>query len=100
MGAVLRELADALDCLLAALTHDVGGAELLPQRGALGIAAEQEDPLAAESLRRDHRAQPDGPVAHDRDRLARTDGRRDSRVVAGSHHVGEREPTTASARRP
>jgi hypothetical protein len=56
VGAVLRQLADSLDCFLAALAHDVGGAELLPQRGALRVAAEQEDPLGAETLRRDHTA--------------------------------------------
>ena len=86
---MLRQLADALDCFLAALAHDVGGAELLPQRGPLGVAAEQEDPLGAETLRRDHTAQPDGAVADHGDRLAGANLRRQGRVVAGSHHVGE-----------
>ena len=40
VGAVLRQLADALDRFLAALAHDVGRAEVLPKRGPLGVAAE------------------------------------------------------------
>ena len=68
--AVLGQLADALDRFLAALAHDVGGAELLPERGPLRVAAEQDDPLGAEALRRDHTAQPDGAVADHGDRLA------------------------------
>ena len=53
---MLGELADALDGFLAALAHDVGCAELLSQRGPLRVAAEQDDPLGAEALRRDHTA--------------------------------------------
>ena len=89
--AVLRQLADALDRFLAALAHDVGGAELLAERDPLRVVAEQDDPLGAEPLRGDHAAQPDGAVADDGDGLAGTDLRGECGVVAGAHHVGERE---------
>src|SRR6476646_7543406 len=39
------ELADALDGLVAPLAHDVGRAELPGQSDAVGMAAEQDDPL-------------------------------------------------------
>ena len=86
-----RQLPDALDRFLATLAHDVCGAELLPERRPLRVAAEQDDPLGAEALRRDHTAEPDGAVADDGDGLAGTDLRGDGGVVTGAHHVGERE---------
>ncbi len=53
---MLGQLADTLDCFLATFAHDVGGAELLSERGPLRVAAEQDDPLGAKALRRDHTA--------------------------------------------
>ena len=53
---MLGELADALDRFLAALTHDVGCAELLSEGGPLWVAAEQDDALGPKALRRDHTA--------------------------------------------
>ena len=47
--------------------------------------------LGAEPLRGDHPAQADGAVADHGDGLAATGLRRDGGVVAGAHHVGERE---------
>ena len=85
------QLADALDRLVAALADDVGGAELLSERDALGVVAEQDDLLGAEPLRGDHAAEADGAVADDGDRLAGRDPGRDGGVVAGSHHVGQRQ---------
>ena len=82
------EFADPLDCLVAALADDVGGAKLLPERNALGVVAEQDDLLGAEPLRCDHAAEADGAVTDDRDRCAGSHVGRDSGVVAGSHHVG------------
>ena len=73
MRAVLCQLADALDRFLAALAHDIGGAELLAERDPLRVAAEQDDPVGAQALRRDHPAQPDGAVADDGDGLAGAD---------------------------
>ena len=46
---------------------------------------------APSRLRGDHAAEADGAVADDRDGLARPDPRRERRVVAGAHHVGERQ---------
>ena len=56
MCSMLGELADALDRFLAALTHDVGCAELLSEGGPLWVAAEQDDALGPKALRRDHTA--------------------------------------------
>jgi hypothetical protein len=88
---VLRQLADALDRFLAALRHDVRCTELLSKRRALRIAAEQDDGVSAEALRGDHTAQPDGAVTDHGDRFAGTHLRGKSGVVAGAHHVRERE---------
>src|SRR5205085_12077379 len=64
VGAVAAgELANALDCLVAALADDVRRAEFLCERGPLVMAAENDDPLGAETLRGDHAAQPDGAVS-------------------------------------
>ena len=55
------------------------------------MAAEDEDPLGAETPGGDHAAQADGPVADDGHVLAGGDPRGTGGVVAGAHHVGERE---------
>ena len=86
----VRELADALDSLVAALAYDVGRAELLRECDAVGMAAEEDDLLRSETLRGDHAAQPDGAVADDGDDLAGADLGGEGRMVAGAHHVGER----------
>jgi hypothetical protein len=52
---------NALDSLVAAFTDDVGGAELLPERYALGVVAEQDDLLGLEALGGDHTAGPTAP---------------------------------------
>ena len=91
MRAVLRQLANALDRLVAALAHDVGGAELLAERDPVGVLPQQDDPLGPEPLRGDHTAQAYGAVADDRDGLAGADLRRERSMVAGAHHVGERQ---------
>ena len=80
MGAeAARQLADALDRLLAPLADDVGGAELLRERDPVGVTAEDDDLLRAEALGRDHAAQPDGAVADDGRRSCRADPRGDGR---------------------
>ena len=43
-------MADALGGLFATLAHDVGGAEVLPERDPLGVVAEQDDPLGSKPL--------------------------------------------------
>ena len=92
MGAAAAgQLEDALDAGLAALGDDVGGAELAPELRAGGVATEQDDPVRAEALGCDHAAQPDGAVADDGGDAARRDARAKGCVVAGAHHVGERQ---------
>jgi hypothetical protein len=83
------QLADAIDRLVAAFADDVGGAELVPERNALGVVAEQDDLLGAESLCGDHAAKANGAVADDRNRAAGRDPGRNGSVVAGPNHVGE-----------
>ena len=55
------------------------------------MVAEEDDLLGAEAPRRDHAAQADRAVADDGDRLAGPDVGGERGVVAGRHHVGERE---------
>ena len=64
------QLAHALDRLLAALAHHVGGAELPGELDAVRVAAHDDDLLGAEPLRRDDAAQADGAVADHGDRAA------------------------------
>jgi hypothetical protein len=59
------ELADPFDRLLDPLGDDVGGAELLRQRGPLGVAAEDDDLIGTEALGGDHAAESDCAVADD-----------------------------------
>ena len=80
--------------LVAALGDDVGGPEVRRQRLAVGVAREGDDPLGAEALGGEHAGEADGPVADDRDGLAGLDVRAHSGVVAGSHHVRERQQGT------
>ena len=64
----------------------------LRERDAVRVAAQDDDLLGAEALGGDHAAQADRAVADDGDRLARARRRAATRgVVAGAHHVGERE---------
>ena len=84
------ELAHALDRLVAALAHDVGGAELARQRDPVGVAAEDDDLLGAEALGGDHAAQADGAVADDGHRLAGAD-------LRGDHRRGGRSPSRPRA---
>ena len=55
------------------------------------MAAEDEDPLGAETPGGDHAAEADGAVADDGHVLAGSDPRGAGGVVPGAHHVGERE---------
>jgi hypothetical protein len=85
------DFARALDRLVAAFTHHVGRPELLRERDPVWMTAEENDPLGIEASGGDHSAQPDGAVADHRDSLPRTDLGAESRVMAGSHYVRERE---------
>ena len=85
------QLADALDGGVAALADDVGRAERPRQRDPIRVAPEQDDLLGAEPPRRDDAAEADRAIADHRHALPRADLRRERRVVARPHHVGERE---------
>src|SRR5207244_10520008 len=85
------ELADVLDRFVPSLADDVRGAELLSQRDAVWVTAKEDDLLGAEAFGRDDAAQPDGPVTDDGDGLSGAGLGCEGRVVAGSHHIRERE---------
>ncbi len=83
------ELAHAFNRLIASLADDVRCAELPRECDAVGMPAEKDDLLGAESPRGDHAAQADGAVADDGDCLAGTDSGGESRVMARRHHIRE-----------
>jgi hypothetical protein len=57
-----RELAHALDRVLAALAHDIGRAELARERNAVGVPAKDQDAFRAEPTRGET-PEADGTVA-------------------------------------
>ena len=57
---------------------------------AVGVVAERDDPLGAEPAGGEHRAEADGPVAHDHRRRPGLHPGRERAVMARAHHVGER----------
>ena len=79
------------DAGLAALCHDVGGAEFTCDRLPVGMARHCDDALGPEASSGQHRAQADRAVADHDHGAAGPDLSRDGCVVAGSHHVGQRE---------
>ena len=85
------QLAYALDRLVPALADDVGGAEVATKCDPVGVVAEQDDLVGAETLGGDDAAQPDRAVADDGDALPRRHARRARGVVSGAHHVRQRQ---------
>src|SRR5215213_1098934 len=85
------ELLDPCRALLAALGHDVGGAELPGEPLAGLVPAHRDDTLGAQLLGGEHREQADGAVADDRHHLAWTGLGRHGAKPAGAEHVGGRE---------
>ena len=61
------QLADSRDRLLPALAHDVRRAEFFRQRDPVGMAAQDDDLLGAETAGGDDATQADGAVADHRD---------------------------------
>src|SRR4051812_44001981 len=82
---------DALDRLLAALTDDLGRAEVAGEPDPVFVAAHDDDLVGAEPLRSDYAAETDCAVTDYGDACAGADLGQDGSVVAGAHHVGERE---------
>ena len=64
-----RELTDAFNRLRASLADDICRAEFPSERDPVGMAAEDNDLLSAESPRSDHGTQTDGAVTNDGDRF-------------------------------
>src|SRR5205085_803737 len=85
------ELAYALDGLVASLADDVRRAELLRNRDAVGMTAQEDDSLGAEAPGGDHAAQADGTVADDGHGLARPSLGAERGVLAGRHHIRQRQ---------
>ena len=85
------QFADLRHRLVAAFGHDVGGAEVAAQVGAVGVAAVEDDLLGAEPLGGQHRAQSDRAVADDGHRRSRPHPGGHGAVVAGAEHVGQRQ---------
>jgi hypothetical protein len=85
------QLADAFNRRVATLADDVGGAEGARQSDAIGVTAEQDDPVGSEPTRRSHAAESDRAVSDDGDDVACTYPRRECGMVAGTHHVRERQ---------
>jgi hypothetical protein len=85
------QLADTLDGLLTTLADDIRRAELLAESDSVGMMAEEDDLLGAETSGGDDTAQADGAVADNGDALATPDLRAEGRVVAGRHHVRQGE---------
>src|SRR5258708_37336833 len=66
MGAVTSgQFADLVHAFVAPLGNDVGGAEVAAQVGAVGVAAHQDDPIGAESLGGQDRAESHCAVSYD-----------------------------------
>jgi hypothetical protein len=57
----------------------------------IGVSAEHDDPLGAKATCGNHPAQPDGAVADHRHDLSGLYSRSASGMVAGAHHVCQRE---------
>src|SRR5512142_1463634 len=90
MNAVsARQIAHALDALFAALTDDIGGAELLGQGDTIRVAAHDDNLLGAEPFGSDDAAQPDSSIPDDGDFASATDSSRDGGMVAGAHYIRE-----------
>jgi hypothetical protein len=78
-----------LDSLRVAFADYVGCTEVPRERDPVGVTAEEDDPLRAETLGGDHAAKSDGAVSDDRDRLAWSDPRGKGRMVTRAHDVGK-----------
>ena len=80
-------LAHARDCLVTSLANDIRRAELSGECDPVGVTAEDDDLLCAESPRGDDAAQADGAVPDDRYRFTGADLGGDGCMMACTHHV-------------
>jgi hypothetical protein len=75
----------------APLGHDVGRAELAGEALPLRMPGHDDDPLGTQPPRRQYTAQADRAVADDCHRGLRADPGRERRMMAGAHHIRQRE---------
>ena len=85
------QLAHLFHGRLAALAHDVCGAEVPGKRDAVGVVPQDDDLVSAKAPGGDDAAQPDGPVPDYHDLLSWLDACDHRGVMAGSHHIGQRQ---------
>ena len=90
-AVTVGKLMHTLDRFLAPFAHHCGRAEFARQRDAFGMPSHDDDLLRSKALRGDHATEANRAVADHGDRLARADPGADSRVVAGAHHVCQRQ---------
>src|SRR2546421_877259 len=87
----IRQVKDRLDRGVAALSKDVRGTKRTGDVLTGRVSAEGDDSRGAQTMRRKDRAQTHRAVPHDGDDAARPNTGAHRGVVAGAHHVGERE---------
>ena len=86
-----EQLLDGGHARVPALGDDVGRAERAGQLLARLVARHRDDPGGAEPRGGEHGAEADGAIPDDDDRAPRRDAGRDGGVVAGAHHVRQRQ---------
>jgi hypothetical protein len=89
--ATTRQPADLLDGRLATRRDGLGRAHGFGQLQSVGVVARGDDAFCTQPSGRLNPTEPHGPVADDDTGRPSLDPRRDRRVVAGPHHVGQRE---------
>src|SRR2546421_1550355 len=87
----IRQVKDRLDRGVAALGKDVGGTKRTGDVLTGRVSAEGDDSRSAQTMRRKDRAQTHRAVPYNGDDAARPNTGAHRGVVAGAHHVGERE---------
>jgi hypothetical protein len=85
------QLLDAGNAVFAALSHDVGRAELAGQLLARLVAAHRDDALRTHLLGREHGEEADCAVTDDRDRHTGLDIGRIGGEPACAKHIGDRQ---------
>src|SRR5439155_17504046 len=85
------EFAHTLRRLIAPFTYDLSCTELLCECDALGMSTQHDNLLSAQALRGGDAAQANGAVTEDGCRFPAAYPGADSRMVARTHHVRQRE---------
>ena len=81
------ELTHALNCLLASLADDICCAEFSGKGDPIGMAAEDDDLLSAESPRSDHATQADRAITNNGRRFSAANPGDYGGMMASAHHV-------------